>query len=336
MAREPSKTIEQLPSGLTVGYVRLGARGGVPGSVRQEVHDGDTITVRSELNFGVRFLGVDAPEISFTLPGERVFAGLGSARWEAFLRDPFAADLPPFDPPLPAGLLAHLAPLVGAGAALNHHRHADAAENALEAAVAADLTALGQDPATFRFFLAFAYEVMDRYGRFLCFVNRHQPSATQPAPRPRSYNERLLATGHVTPYFIWPNLDPFLRAPSPLAAVPAPGTATALAGNAGTPLGAARAAVQRARAQGLGVFAPADPLRLLPFEVRFLARRRPPDRWLIDLSRDDDVLLRPERYHAVPNPEDRLFVPPEHVPLFVERGWRRQEAEAAGSCPTAR
>jgi hypothetical protein len=65
-------------------------------------------------------------------------------------------------------------------------------------------------------------------------------------------------------------------------------------------------------------------LRLEAFEIRYLARRQPPDRWVIDLSRRDDILLRPQEYHTVPNPEDRLFVPPEHVPLFVEAGWRRQ------------
>jgi endonuclease YncB( thermonuclease family) len=320
---EPTKTITQLPSGLTVGVVRLGFRGGVTGSVRQQTHDGDTLSVRTDLNFGVRFLGVDAPEISFTLPGEDAFTGLANARWEAYLTDPFAAALPPFVPPLPPPLLAHLAPRLGPGCALNHHRHADAAEDALEAAVEADLVALGQDRHQFRFFLAFASEVMDRYGRFLCYVNRYQPDAASPAPRPLTYNERLLAGGHLTPYFIWPNLDPYLAAASLPDAVPAPATLRAQAANPATALGAARAAVAAARAQGLGVFDPSDPLRLLPFEVRYLARRRPPDRWVIDLATADDLLRRPEDYHAIPHPEDRLFVPAEYVPLFVEAGWRR-------------
>ncbi len=74
-----------------------------------------------------------------------------------------------------------------------------------------DIEALDQTEEEFRFFLAFAYEVMDRYGRFLCYVNREQRDAHHPEPRPRSYNERLLAAGAVIPYFIWPNVDPFKR-----------------------------------------------------------------------------------------------------------------------------
>ena len=44
------------------------------------------------------------------------------------------------------------------------------------------------------------------------------------------------------------------------------------------------------------------------------------------MTADDGVLLRPENYYRVPNSEDRLFVSPEHVPLFVERGWKREAA----------
>jgi hypothetical protein len=54
----------------------------------------------------------------------------------------------------------------------------------------------------------------------------------------------------------------------------------------------------------------------------FLARRQPPERWLIDLSAGDDRLLAPQRYRTVPNPEDRLFIPEEYVPLFEQNGWK--------------
>lgn len=82
--------------------------------------------------------------------------------------------------------------------------------------------------------------------------------------------------------------------------------------------------IRDARENGIGVFDRQDPLRLLPFDVGFLSRRRPPDRWVIDLSKNDDVLIKPQNYYTVPNVEDRLFLPEEYVPLFVEAGWKRQ------------
>ena len=107
--------------------------------------------------------------------------------------------------------------------------------------------------------------------------------------------------------------------------MPAPGS-VAPPGTAGADrraLDEARASVAHARAAGLGIYAAADPLRLYPFELRFLARRKPPERWVIDLGAGDDKILAPQRYYAIVNPEDRLFVPSEYVPLFVEKGWQR-------------
>ena len=43
---------------------------------------------------------------------------------------------------------------------------------------------------------------------------------------------------------------------------------------------------------------------------------------MIDLGTDDPVILRPQSYFKIANPEDRLFVPGEFVPLFAARGWR--------------
>jgi hypothetical protein len=81
----------------------------------------------------------------------------------------------------------------------------------------------------------------------------------------------------------------------------------------------------------LGIFAAGNGLRLLPFELRYLARTRNgpnpsrpgPDRWVIDIPAGTGELLPPHRYIEIPNIEDRLFVNDEHVPLFVELGWRR-------------
>jgi hypothetical protein len=77
-----------------------------------------------------------------------------------------------------------------------------------------------------------------------------------------------------------------------------------------------------------GAFSP-DPLRLLPFELRYLARtttgtsphRSGPDRWVIDISTPTSDLLGPQRYIEIPYPEDRLWVNVDHVPLFIEHGW---------------
>ncbi|NTU75368.1 MAG: hypothetical protein HGA86_04535, partial [Anaerolineaceae bacterium] len=44
----------------------------------------------------------------------------------------------------------------------------------------------------------------------------------------------------------------------------------------------------------------------------------------IDMSSDDNLLIRPQGYYRIKNAEDRLFIPPEYVPLFVEAGWHRQ------------
>lgn len=121
----------------------------------------------------------------------------------------------------------------------------------------------------------------------LTFLHRHDRRA-----RPRSYNEQLLAAGVAVPYFIWPNVAPFIRDPE----VPEPRMPIGHA-----KLDAARRAVAHARHDGLGVFAASNPLRLLPFEVRYLARtttgtsrsRPGPDRWVIDLSAGTSDLLPP-------------------------------------------
>lgn len=318
-----AKAIEQLSSGLVVGRAGLGFRDGVPGSVRQEVHDGDTINVRAIGNFGVRFLGVDAPEISLPLPGERGFRSLSHPLWKQFLENPFAEPYPPFEPPLSAGLHDDLEVKAGTGAALNQYAHAQAAEDALEEEVQKDLVALGQAEEAFQFFLAFAYEILDRYGRFLCFINRYQSDPDKPEPRPIPYNGRLLKSGKVSPYFIWPNVNPFRTKKSWIEAVPPAGKAADWA-EEDTAMRTARDWVRSARKKQIGLFDPTNPLRLQPFEVRFLSRRQPPNRWVIDLGKDDDVLIPPQEYYRVANPEDRLFIPEEFVPLFVEAGWRKK------------
>ena len=311
------KAIEQLKSGLIVGHAGLGFRDGVTGTVRQQVHDGDTINVRALGNFGVRFLGIDAPEISFKLPGEGGFTGLSNIKWEKYLSDPFTHW--PRESRLDKDLIDHLKGRIKPGVALNHYRHATEAEDELEKEVSKDLEDLGQTEEGFRFFLSFAYEVMDRYGRLLCFMNRYQKEGK----RPLSYNERLLQAGMVSPYFIWPNINPF-RGKKPLVnAVIEPKKAKEEV-QKDKLLRKAREGFRRARREGRGIFSPEGLLQLEPFEIRFLAGQRRPSRWVIDLSKKDDLLIKPQKYYTIENQEDRLYIPEEYVALFVERGWKRQ------------
>jgi endonuclease YncB( thermonuclease family) len=313
-----AKAIEQLKSGLIVGHAGLGFRDGVTGSVRQQVHDGDTINVRALGNFGVRFLGVDAPEISFKLPGEGGFTGLSNIKWERYLTDPFTHW--PHESRLDKDLIDYLKPKIKPGVALNHYRHATQAEDELEKEVSMDLEDLGQSGEDFQFFLAFAYEIMDRYGRLLCFINRYQSGDE----RPLSYNERLLQAGVVSPYFIWPNINPFRGKGSLVKAVIEPKKAKEEA-QKDPLLRKAREGFRRARREGRGIFNPEDPLQLEPFEIRFLAGQRPPTRWVIDLSKNDDTLIKPQKYYTIKNQEDRLYISEEYVSLFVEKGWKRQQ-----------
>ncbi|MEZ6064079.1 MAG: hypothetical protein R3C19_27350, partial [Planctomycetaceae bacterium] len=74
----------------TTGFARPGIYSGRPGSVEQQVHDGDTLFVQPDGNLGVRLLGIDTPEISFMFPSPGGgFVGLDDDRWNEFLAAPF-------------------------------------------------------------------------------------------------------------------------------------------------------------------------------------------------------------------------------------------------------
>lgn len=313
-----AKAIEQPVSGITVGHALLARANGVAQPVDKVVHDGDTINIAADGNFGVRFLGIDAPEVSFELPPNvgfpKGFVDITNPAWTTFLTDPFAPQYPELK--LNKDLMENLLPRLGPQTATNHATHAAPATQALKTMMQGDITEQGHTDETFKIRLAFAYEILDRYGRLLCYVNREQKEK----PRPRSYNERLLVGGNVTPYFIWPNVDPFVRHEGKLAdAVPVAGTGQEI-GAAGA-LGFARAAVKAAREAGQGLWDHANPLMLYPFELRYLAGRRAPDRFVLDLTSDSTELLHPQSYFRIPYPEDRLFINSEHAPLFAARGW---------------
>ena len=210
------------------------------------------------------------------------------------------------------------------GVAKNHHTHAKAAEDELERLIQEDFDSRGLSDENGRFFMAFANDVMDGYGRLLCYLNIQEPNAER---RPVTYNERLLASGMAVPYFIWPNIDPFRREPSLANAALSPTAFRQRIAESPT-LSVSRAAVKQARHDRKGIFSPTDPLMLLPFELRFLARRQPPSRWVIDLAAEDNRIYVPKRYINIPNVEDRLFLPEEFVPLFTSKGWQASTLEA--------
>ena len=240
-----TKAVEQLRSGLVVGHAGLRSVG-TSDPVGKDVHDGDTVAVLAAGDVGVRFLGVDAPEVTAPLPGTQApLVALDDPRWEQALAAAFAPGAQPLGPAADPALVAHLEARAVVGEAVNHARLAAAARIALVDMVSKDMAALGVDAAGFRFFLAFAADVMDRYGRLLGYVKPDQPHV--PAEqRLGSYNERLLAAGWASPYFIWPNTSPWRAAPAIVDAVPAPGTA-AQAAAADPALVAARASVKAAR-----------------------------------------------------------------------------------------
>ena len=73
-------------SGLAIPSLHDGKSATVP----QQVHDGDTISVRANGNISVRLLGIDTPEVSFTFPGPKPrFVTLHDDRWNDFLKSPF-------------------------------------------------------------------------------------------------------------------------------------------------------------------------------------------------------------------------------------------------------
>jgi endonuclease YncB( thermonuclease family) len=309
----------------TFAITGLGNRGESIGSIKQQTTDGDTINVRLMGNFGVRLLGVDAPESRAVLPNSEgegeVFRTTDSEEWIEFLSNPFLDIYPKFETKLDPELLDHLNSKLGVNTAANHFFHAKQAERALEDEISEDVIATGSSLEDFQFFIAFAKDILDRYGRFLGYVNRNQPESSPENPRPLSYNERLLRKGLVLPYFIWPNINPFREKQSLVDAVFAPNQLREVA-ESDLSLSRARNWIRSAREEKSGIFSDINPLQLEPFELRFLARRQPPSRFLIDLSSDSDQLLAPQEYWRVEKQEDRLFIPPEYAPLFRQAGWR--------------
>ncbi|MPZ07867.1 MAG: hypothetical protein GEU26_15875 [Nitrososphaeraceae archaeon] len=295
-------------------------------SVNMAIHDGDTISVTADGDFSIRFLGVDTPEVSFQYPqienDPNAGKWLSTLRFKEYLADPFKAeyiDSEDYKTKLGPGLVEHLQNKLGLQSAENHRDLAMSAQRKLEEIVKTDYDDRVSQGKEFRFFLAFAYEIMDRYGRFLCYLDRDNTPQEREELR-LTYNERMLQEGYAAPYIIWPNTDPFIQQQSIIDSVPDINSFQQVIGKSKR-LKNARGYVKEARDASKGIFNSSNPLLLLPFELRYLARRSSPDRYVLDLSLDRPKLKLPIMYHEIQNIEDRLFVPQEYVPLFINRGY---------------
>ena len=302
-----------------IGQTKLRSSDGVVQPPNVNVRDGDTINVELNGYTPVRFLGIDTAEKSFAPAGTLNFKPTNDPHWVEHMQTLFNEN-DDLKAQLGSELVAYLEPRLNAHTAENQHGFAIAAQEILTAEVENDISELGQTKEDFQFFHHFSHEVMDGYARLLCYINRDQKEK----PRPKTYNERLLQKGAASPYFIWPNVNPFQSVGSKVDAVPTPGNIVLEVSENGRGLKYARESVRQAREQKLGIFSSDLPLLIEPFEFRYLAHLRAPKRWLIDLSHDNDVLIRPENYIQVPNIEDRLFVSDEYIPLFESKGWKRQ------------
>ena len=156
----------------------------------------------------------------------------------------------------------------------------------------------------------------------LAFVNRFQPDPLEPAPRPASYNQRLLRCGAVLPYLVWPHLEPFWSKARDdgLAAAVIPAGRARLMADRNRTLRTVLADVHAARLKARGVYG--EMLGLAPFEVQFLLEGRVPNAAVIDLDGLQTTLLEPQGYWRIAQPENRLFIPARHRQLFIAAGWR--------------
>ncbi len=303
---------------LVRGNALIGKYGEQRGSVKQEVYDGDTINVEADGNIGVRFLGIDTAEKSYVHPDTGTFRSIYPYFGE-YLEDPFSSsisDSSSYKNKLGNGLVEYLKQRLGTSCALNHYDWANLAEDCLEDFIQYDVDQIG-GVENYRFFMAFSYEIMDCYGRFLCYLHQDLPPDERGG---LSYNEKMMQAGMAQPYFIWPNIKPFRDEPNIKDAIPAPKEFKKYVEDDHR-FSPSRQLVRDARNGNIGLFALVNPLQLEAFELRFLARRKSPSRYVIDMTKQKPKLLKPTNYYLIPNAEDRLFINDVHMPLFKEKGY---------------
>lgn len=179
--------------------------------------------------FNIRFLGADSAEVSIDYPQGLKPEGLPRRyKWprveehSEYLKDPFdyhGSDK--FIKSLGDGLFNYLKKKMTSKTAHNHQLHADKAAEELRKQIKDDMEKYqpnhnsnnndnNNDNDKFKFFLAFAHELMDRYGRFLGYIDRKKTKEERKKDN-LTYNEIMLQKGLASPYFIWPNINPFIK-----------------------------------------------------------------------------------------------------------------------------
>ena len=284
---------------LKLGISAIGLHGKKIGSIKQIVHDGDTLNTRLIHNLGVRFLGIDTPEISFQLPGTSSFVNLSDKRWNDFFKSG------KWKENLAVGqdLYHYFSNIIGNGknVANNHSEIAKQAETSLVKIIAVDFKRSKRSIKSFTFFMSFANDFLDVYGRLLCYLNSSTDNFKSQKDidevKKLSYNEKQLETGWAAPYFIWPNIQPFLSVRAFSKENVLPKNFWTIIKKAGR-LHQARKFVADARIANKGIFSGSNPLKLMPFELRIISRKKSPDRYVIDLRDEgNNVLLKPEQVY---------------------------------------
>jgi len=175
----PSNEALVAKGNLIRGYATFARSGFDPLSVKKAVHDGDMIKVQLMGNFSIRFLGVDTPEMTFQYPevgSSDDGKWLSISKFDAYLSDPFSPSFlnsDAFKNSLGDELVNHLRKYLRPDCAKIHRALAEKAQTALEDMIIEEYVERAKDGKHYSFFMAFSHDVMDRYGRLLCYLYRN-------------------------------------------------------------------------------------------------------------------------------------------------------------------
>jgi endonuclease YncB( thermonuclease family) len=239
--------------------------------------DGDTPT----LQFPIRMLGMDAPELHY---GGATEANPGK------FDGPFNTFLANAGKDLDAGLKQHLNKKLANNASTRHIQAGKVSFDHFLEIVKKRLARKGKNGkpiADRHIFAMVSNEVFDKYGRMLAYVNasyEKKELETIPAGKRPTFNLQMMQDGQAVSLLIYPNIP---KKPD---------------------LELVQTAVHSARTKGKGFWKGPDNL-LLPYEFRWIVdtinkKRNGPDRYCADIS--TGKLYQPQHYYKV-LPENRLF-----------------------------